>query len=47
MLLQYKQNHKSINTPFKSIKLPDFTVLTGKNGSGKTHLLSGIKEGNF
>ena len=36
-----------INQEYKSIKpcefeLPDFTVLTGKNGSGKSHLLQAI-----
>lgn len=39
-----------IKKPFKSIKtspefeLPDFTVLTGKNGSGKSHLLEAISK---
>ena len=47
MLLKYYQSHKSIENAFKDITLPDFVVLTGKNGSGKTHLLTGIKEGKF
>jgi len=40
--------HIIVNTDHKSIKsgvefdLPDFTVLTGKNGSGKSHLLEVI-----
>ena len=40
--------HVIVNTDHKSIKsgvefdLPDFTVLTGKNGSGKSHLLEVI-----
>lgn len=37
----------SIKTKFKSLQpvdlfeLPDFCVLTGKNGSGKSHLFEG------
>jgi len=30
-----------------SIELPNFVILTGKNGSGKTRLFNGIKSGNF
>lgn len=39
--------------PFKSIvsfdgvELPSFVVLTGKNGSGKSHFLQGIKQGKI
>ncbi len=29
---------------FNEIELPDFTVLTGKNGSGKSHLLQAIEQ---
>src|SRR5258708_37168496 len=47
MNLRYKENYKSIETPFSEIDLPNFVVLTGKNGSGKTHLLREIKEGKF
>lgn len=35
------QKHKSINPPCE-FELPSFCVLTGKNGSGKTHLLEAI-----
>ncbi len=38
------QPYKSI-TELPAIDLPDFTVLTGVNGAGKTHLLSGISTG--
>ena len=43
MKLSFAQPHKSIQD-FNSIELPDFTVLTGVNGSGKTHLLEAIKD---
>jgi len=36
-----RQKHKSINPPCV-FELPSFCVLTGKNGSGKTHLLEAI-----
>lgn len=36
-----RQKHKSINPPCE-FELPSFCVLTGKNGSGKTHLLEAI-----
>lgn len=36
--------HKSI-TSLDPVSLPRFVVLTGINGSGKTHLLTAIKEG--
>ena len=42
MELIFKQNHISI-TNFKPIELSDFTVLTGVNGSGKSHLLGAIE----
>jgi predicted ATPase len=37
--------HKSINPPAE-FELPDFSVITGKNGSGKTHLLETIVDGS-
>lgn len=43
----------NLKTPFASIQelnefeLPDFTVLTGLNGSGKTQLLQGIQSGKI
>lgn len=42
--LTFASVHKSI-TQLTSITLPNFVVLTGKNGSGKTHLLTAIKGG--
>ena len=42
--LNFSSIHKSI-TGLKEVELPDFVVLTGKNGSGKTHLLTAIMEG--
>lgn len=42
MQLEFKQPHISIEE-FESIELPNFTVLTGTNGSGKSHLLSAIQ----
>lgn len=41
MKITIKQKHKSIEPPCE-FELPDFSVLTGKNGSGKTHLLEAI-----
>lgn len=42
--LSFSSIHKSI-TGLNEIDLPNFVVLTGKNGSGKTHLLTAIMEG--
>lgn len=41
--VRFNRNHKSISAPF-TIELPDLTVITGVNGSGKTHLLTGIEQ---
>ncbi|KAA6309600.1 hypothetical protein EZS27_038939, partial [termite gut metagenome] len=38
--IKINQEHKSIKPC--EFELPDFTVLTGKNGSGKSHLLQAI-----
>jgi ABC-type multidrug transport system ATPase subunit len=43
MEIQINQKHKSINPPC-SFELPQFSVLTGKNGSGKTHLLEAMAD---
>ena len=43
----------TINNPYKSLKsgvnfnLPKFTVLTGKNGSGKSHLMEALSSDNI
>lgn len=42
--LSFANNHISIRQ-FDAVELPDFVVLTGRNGSGKTHLLQAIKAG--
>lgn len=41
MEIKIKAKHKSIEPPC-DFELPNFSVLTGKNGSGKTHLLEAI-----
>lgn len=46
MKLQYINDHISIKE-FEPIEIPTFTVLTGMNGSGKTHFLQAIKAGNI
>ena len=45
MKLSFANNHISI-CQFDTVELPDFVVLTGRNGSGKTHLLQAIKAGH-
>jgi ABC-type branched-subunit amino acid transport system ATPase component len=44
MKLTFVSDHKSI-TPFRELDLPDFVVLTGVNGAGKSHLLEAIENG--
>lgn len=44
--LTFSSVHKSISQ-FDEITLPNFVVLTGRNGSGKTHLLSAIQAGKI
>lgn len=43
MQLQFKEKYISIDE-FNPVELPNFTVLTGVNGSGKSHLLRAINE---
>ncbi len=45
MKLTFIRKHKSIDE-FEPIELEDFTILTGTNGSGKSHLLESIKNGS-
>lgn len=45
MRLEYRKDHKSI-TNFNPIELEPFTILTGFNGSGKSHILESIKNGS-
>ena len=44
MKIEVVRQYKSIKS-LPDISLPDFTILTGTNGSGKTHLLEGITAG--
>lgn len=41
-----KKQYKSISSPIQ-FELPPFVVLTGKNGSGKTHLLEAISQREY
>lgn len=43
MELQFRQNHISIEV-FDPVQIPDFVVLTGVNGSGKSHLLGALEQ---
>lgn len=43
MKIQIKQNFKSL-VANKEVELPDFCVLTGKNGSGKSHFLEALTQ---
>lgn len=44
MKLIYNSDYISIKK-FDTVEIPDFTILTGVNGSGKTHLLKAIQNG--
>ncbi len=44
--VEFKKAHLSIGGLDTTV-LPDFTILTGINGSGKSHLLLGLKAGAF
>lgn len=44
MKLSFINNYKSIKQ-FTETEVPEFTVLVGKNGAGKTHLLKAIENG--
>ena len=46
MRLKFKAPYLSVQQ-LESIDLPLFTLLTGLNGSGKTHILKAIKQGNI
>lgn len=45
-ILTFSSPYKSLYR-FETATLPKFVVLTGRNGSGKTHLLEAIREGNI
>lgn len=46
MKLEFVSKYKSLKN-FDVIDLDDFSIFTGKNGSGKTQLLQAIKNGNI
>jgi AAA domain, putative AbiEii toxin, Type IV TA system len=43
MTLKFQSDYESIKE-FKEVKIPNFTVITGLNGTGKTHLLEAIQQ---
>ena len=43
MKIKIKKKYKSID-PFNELELPNYSILTGVNGSGKTHLLEAIAD---
>lgn len=45
MDIRFEKEFKSVQ-PFEKIELPEFAVLTGINGSGKTHFLESIDAGH-
>lgn len=45
MRLEFKSEFQSIKQ-FEPVEMADFSILTGVNGSGKTHLLKALKNGN-
>lgn len=45
MKLEFGRKYKSIGR-FNPVDLEQFSIITGKNGSGKTHLLESIKRGS-
>lgn len=46
MKLTFQKPHRSIKD-FPEIELPKFTLITGVNGAGKTHLLKAIGDGDI
>ena len=46
MLIKFHDNYKSIKS-LNSGELPDFTIITGVNGAGKSHLLQGLNNGHI
>ena len=43
-LLHFKEKYKSLN-PFDDVRLKPLSIITGLNGSGKSHLLEAIRDG--
>ena len=46
MKISFNKPYKSIRQ-FANLELPDFVVLTGVNGAGKSHLLEGLENGSL
>ena len=46
MRLEFKKTYRSIKS-LCAVELPDFAVLIGRNGVGKTQLLDAVKNGNI
>lgn len=46
-VLEAQDSYKNIKKGFKWEKIPKFAVITGENGSGKSSLLQGIKNGKL
>lgn len=46
MKIEYVNNYLSIKN-FSPVTLKDFSIITGLNGSGKTHFLKGLSQGSF
>jgi ABC-type cobalamin/Fe3+-siderophores transport system ATPase subunit len=46
MKLSLQKTHQSLTTLYAD-ELPNFAIITGPNGSGKTHLLRGIENGSI
>ena len=46
MRIELSHPYKSISTLKTSEELPDFAILIGRNGAGKTQLLEALKEGH-
>jgi len=44
--IKFSTKFRSIQD-FNPIELEDFSIIVGKNGAGKTHLLKAIKEGKI
>ena len=47
MIFNQRQEYRSIKQLSSPAYLPDFLLLTGSNGSGKTHILEAIKNGSI
>ncbi len=49
MKIIFAEEYKSLKSSaqFENCTIPDFTVLTGLNGSGKSHILEALKDGHL